>query len=105
MVRRLVQKFKRNNQQVIFASKPTVIIFHKRDDVKTITYDLGADHHYMRKADRIGLGLPILKALKKPVGVANGGTSKGKYVTSITFPQFSNKATESDTFEKFRRRS
>ena len=64
-VRRLVRKFKRNNQQVRFASKPTVARFHKRDDATMITYDLVADHRYMSKAERIGLVLPILRALKK----------------------------------------
>ena len=81
-MRRLVHKFKRNNQQVRFASNPTVARFYKRYEAKIIMYDSGADHHYMSEADRIGLGLPILRASKKQVGVANGGTSRGKYVTS-----------------------
>ena len=55
----------------------------------------------MSEADRIGLGLPILRALKKRVGFANGGTSKGKYVISLTFPHFSKKLAEADTFEEF----
>ena len=73
MMRRLVRKFKRNNQQVRFSSKQTVARFHKRDDAKMITYNLGANHNYMSEADRIGLEFPILQALKKQVGVANGG--------------------------------
>ena len=38
-VRRLVRKFKRNNQQVRFVIKPTVARFHKRDDATMITYN------------------------------------------------------------------
>ena len=47
------------------------------------------------------MGLPILRASKKYVGVANGGTIRGKYLTSLPFPQFSKKAAEADTFEEF----
>ena len=46
-VRRLVNKFKRNNQQVGFSSNTTVARFYKRDDIKMVTYDSGTDHHYM----------------------------------------------------------
>ena len=49
----------------------------------------------------ISLGLPILRASKKQVGVANGSTSRGEYVKSLPFPQFSKKATEADIFEEF----
>ena len=38
-VHRLVRKFKRNNQQVRFAIKPTVARLHKRDDATMITYN------------------------------------------------------------------
>ena len=61
-VRILVHILKCNNQQVIFDSKPTVAIFFKRDDATTTMYNLGADHHYMSKADSIGLVFPILLA-------------------------------------------
>ena len=100
-MRRLVQKFKRNNQQVRFASKPIVARFHNRYDATIVTYDLGADHRYMSESDRIGLVLPILQALKKRLVVSNGGTSRWKYVKSLPFPQLSKKAAESDTFEEF----
>ena len=61
-VRKIVHRFKRNNQQVIFYSKPTVARFYKIDDATMITYNSVADHHYISKADRIGLGLTILRA-------------------------------------------
>ena len=83
---RLVHKSKHNNQQVRFSSKPTVARFHKKYDAIIITYDSWADHHCMSKSDRIRLGLPILQAPKKLVGVANNGTSRGKHVTSLPFP-------------------
>ena len=54
-----------------------------------ITYDSGADNHYMSEADSIGLGLLILQPYHKRVAVANGGTSSGEYVTRLTFPHLS----------------
>ena len=66
-----------------------------------ITYDSGADNHYMSEADRIGLGFPILRTSHKRVAVANGGTRKQKYVTRLTFPQLSTSTAEVDTFEAF----
>ena len=56
----------------------------------------------MSKVDRIVLVFPILQALNKRVGVANGGTIREKYVTSLPFPKFSKKAAEADTFEEFK---
>ena len=47
------------------------------------------------------MGLPILRISSKQVGVANGGTSKGKYVTQLPFQQLSRKAAEADTFDDF----
>ena len=88
-VRKLIRKFKNNNQQVRFVHKPTVARFYKKEEPIMITYDSGADNHYMSKADRIGLGLPILQPSHKRVAVANGGTSKVKYVTRLPLPQLS----------------
>ena len=66
-----------------------------------ITYDSGAENHYMSETKRIGLGLPILKPSQKRLAAANGGTSSGKYVTRLPFPQLSTAAAEADTFEEF----
>ena len=66
-----------------------------------ITYDSGAYSHYMSEADRIGLGLPILRPSHKRVAVANGSTSKCKYVARLPFPQLSTATAEADTFEAF----
>ena len=66
-----------------------------------ITYDSGSDGHYLCEADRKQLGLPILHILSKQVGVANGGTSSGKYVTQLPFQQLSRNTAEADTFDEF----
>ena len=66
-----------------------------------ITYDSGADGTYLSEADRIKAGLPILRCSTKRVGVANGGTSSGKFVTKLPFQNVSPKAAQVDTFEGF----
>ena len=66
-----------------------------------ITYDSGTDNHYMSEADRIRLGLPILRTLQKRVAVANGDTRSSKYVTRLPFPHFSIAAADADTFDEF----
>ena len=65
-----------------------------------VTYDSGADGHYLSKKDRTKLGLPILIILDKKVGVANGGACNGNYVTSLPFSQLSRKAAEVDTVKE-----
>ena len=66
-----------------------------------MTYDLGANGHYVSEKDRTKLGLPILRRSRKRVGVANGGTSTGKHVTRLSFKQMSDETREVDTFEEF----
>ena len=66
-----------------------------------VTYDLGADGHYISEKDRRKVGLPILRISTKKVGVANGDTCNGKYVTELPFSQLSKKAAEADTFNDF----
>ena len=100
-VRKLVHKFTNNNQKVRFRRKPTVTRFHNKEDPIIITYDSGADNHYMSEADRMRLKLPILQPSHKRVSVANGGTSKGKYVTHLHFSKLSTTTAEVDTFEDF----
>jgi hypothetical protein len=50
-----------------------------------ITYDSGADGHYISEHDRIKAGLPILRRSNKRVGVANGGVSKAQHVVQLPF--------------------
>ena len=47
------------------------------------------------------MGLPILRISSKKAGVANGGSSSGKYVTRLPFPQLSRKPAEVDIFNNF----
>ena len=100
--RRLVRKVTNNNQKhVTFAGEATVANYNKEDAAVLVTYDSGADGHYISEGDRKRMGLPILRISAKKVGVANGGTSRGKYVTELPFPQLSKKAAEADTFDEF----
>ena len=66
-----------------------------------MTYDSGAEGHYFRETDRQKAGLPIIRRLTKRVGVVNGGTSTGKYVTKLPFKHLSDQAAEADTFDDF----
>ena len=50
-----------------------------------VIYDSGADGHYIIEKDRHKAGLPILQPSTRKVGVANGGTSKAKYITQLPF--------------------
>jgi len=66
-----------------------------------LTYDSGADGHFMSKKDRRKAGLPIMCTSTRKVGVANGGTSKAKYATQLPFRQLSAPAMQADTFQDF----
>ena len=99
---RIVRKIINNNQpHVTFAGQATEATYNKEEAAVLITYDSGADGHYMSDGDRKKMGMPILRVSTKKVGVANGGTSVGKYVTALPFPQLSKKAAEADTFDEF----
>ena len=76
-------------------------MYHQDNKSTMLTYDSGADGRYLSKKDRKKLNLPILRISYKKVGVANGGACNGKYVTKISLPQLSNRATEADTLEEF----
>ncbi len=65
-----------------------------------VTYNSGADGHYVSEKDQRKAGLPILRTSTRKVGVANGGTSKAKYVTQLPFRQLSGQATQADTFQE-----
>ena len=100
--RRLVRKITNSNQhRVTFAGQAMVAEYNPEDTTVMITYDSGADGHYISEDDRKTIGLPILRISAKKVGVANGNTCKGQYVTALPFPQLSTKAAEADTFNDF----
>ena len=101
--RRLVCKLTNSNQnRVTFAGQAMVAEYNTEDTtVVMVTYDSGADGHYISENDRKTIGLLILRISAKKVGVANGNTCKGQYVTALPFPQLSPKAAEADTFNDF----
>ncbi len=66
-----------------------------------MTYDSGADGHYISKKDRRKAGLPIIRKSTRQVGVANGGVSQEKFVTQLPFKALSAQATQADTFQDF----
>jgi hypothetical protein len=66
-----------------------------------ITYDSGANGHYISKKDQRKAGLPILQPITRKVGVANGGTSNAKCVTQLLFRQLSAQSRQADTFQDF----
>ena len=100
-VRKLVHNFTNNNQKVRFRRMPTAPHFQNKEETIMITYNSGADNHYVSEAERIKLKLPILRTSHKRVAVANGGTIEVKYVTRLPFPRLSTISAEADTFEEF----
>ena len=101
--RRMFQQTKKGStKRVRFAMQPSVQRFDAGEEPLMITYDSGADGNYVSKEDQARLGMPTLRQSKRRVGVANGGASKGKFVTRLPFPELSKKAAESDTFDEFK---
>ena len=66
-----------------------------------LTYDSGADKHYISEADRAKARLPILRKSTRRVGVANSDISHSNNVTRLPVPQLGKTATEADTFDDF----
>eukprot|EP00804_Cyclotella_cryptica_P028441 CCRYP_014211-RB/>CCRYP_014211-RB protein AED:0.26 eAED:0.26 QI:0/0/0/1/0.33/0.25/4/0/726 len=75
--------------------------FFSHEDVPSITYDSGADGHYLNEADRKAAHLPILRSSSKQVAVANGHISAATHVSRLPFPGLSKTATKADTFHDF----
>jgi hypothetical protein len=66
-----------------------------------ITYDSGADGHYISKKGRHKARLPIIQKSTRWVGVANGGVSQAKFFMQLQFNALSAQATQADTFQDF----
>ena len=98
---RAIQHLQHDNQRVRFDTENRVTIFFSDDVAAIITYDSGADDHYISEADRIRVKLPIIRQSTKHVRVANSGISAEKYVTKLPFKQLSMKASQADTFQEF----
>ena len=76
--RRLVRKITNSNQHcVTFAGQAMVVEYNSENSTVMVTYDSGADGHYISEKDRKKVGLPILRILAKKVSVVNGSTCKG----------------------------
>ncbi len=97
---RTIKKINKN-KHVSFATHNKVHQYNSNEQPIMITYDSGADGHYISEKDRHKAGLPILRTSTRTVGVANGGTSKAKYVTQLPFRQLSAQAKQADTLQDF----
>ena len=102
MIRRGLRSFSKKTKRVRFGTKTRVATFVESAAATVFaTYDSGADGNYISEADRARAGWPILRHSARKVNVANGGHSKGKYVTKVPITGLSNKAAEADTFDSF----
>ncbi len=88
---RTIKKINKN-KHVSFATHNKVHHYINNEQPIMVTYDSGADGHYISEKDRRKAGLPILQPSTQKVGVANGGTSNAKYVTQLPFQQLSAQA-------------
>ncbi len=78
-----------NNKHIRFAKNNEVHLFDNAEIPIMITYDSGANGHYISKKDRRKAGLPIIQKSTRQVGVANGGVSQAKFVTQLPFKALS----------------
>ncbi len=81
---RTIKKINKN-KHVSFATHNRVHKYSSNEQPIMVTYDSGANRHYISEKDQSKAGLPILRTSTRKVGVANGGTSKAKYVTQLPF--------------------
>ncbi len=97
------QTFKKisNNKHVRFAKHNKIHLFSNTETPIMVTYNLGADSHYISKKDCHKAGLPIIKKSTRRVGVANGGVSQAKFAMQLPFKDLSAKAKQADTFQDF----
>jgi hypothetical protein len=65
-----------NNKHIRFAKHNEVHLFDKAETPIMITYDSGANGHYISEKDRCKAGLPIIQKSTRWVGMANGGVSQ-----------------------------
>jgi hypothetical protein len=99
-IRRAIQHLQPTNH-VLFNEDNNHVHVFDIDTIPALTYDSGADGHYINEADREAVQLPILRASKKQVAMANGQISSAKNVTQLPFDGLSTEATTADTFTDF----
>eukprot|EP00804_Cyclotella_cryptica_P008989 CCRYP_003095-RA/>CCRYP_003095-RA protein AED:0.22 eAED:0.22 QI:0/0/0/1/1/1/7/0/754 len=100
MLRRAIHTFSAD-RHVSFTSQTQVRHYDPQATAPMITFDSGADCHYLLETNRITAGLPILQPSSKQVSVANGGTRKAHHVSHLPFPQLSTNAALADSFDDF----
>jgi len=89
-----------NKKQVTFGETNNNNVVEHANTVH-LTYESGADGHYVSKDNRKEAYMPILRPSNKKVGLVNGDTCNAKNVTQLPFPQLSKQATKADTFTNF----
>jgi len=99
--KRVMQNLLSKRPHVQFATKAQICTYHTEQQAIMVTYDSGADGHYISEANQAKTRLPILRQSTKRVGVANGKVSLGNKVTRLPIPSLNDKATEADTFDDF----
>ena len=99
-MRRAFQRLQSANH-VHFSDSNNRVHLFDLDDIPAVTFDSGADGHYLNEADRQAARLPILRASSKQVAVANGQISSATNETQLPFSGLSSAATKADTFTDF----
>jgi hypothetical protein len=90
------------NKHVSFAKQNKVHLFDATSTPSImLTYNSGANGHYISKHDQCKAGLPILRPSTQRVRVANRGTSNTKYVTQLPFQKLSAQLRQTHTFQDF----
>ena len=102
-IKRAMPSFNKNKKVRFAEVLSTVCTYNNKNKpaVLWVTYDSGADNHYIKEKDRQAVGLPILRKSTKRVGVANGNSSKGVNQTTLPIPQLPKQATTADTFDQW----
>ena len=99
-IRRAFQRLQQANHVRFNDNINQVHVFHI-DNIPSITYDSGADGHYLNEDDRHAAQLPILCPSTKQVAVANGQISTANHETQLPFDGLSAMAKRADTFNDF----
>ena len=99
-MRRAFQRLQSANH-VRFSDSSNRVHLFDLDDIRDVTFDSGADGHYLNEVDRQAARLPILRASSKQVAVANGQISSATNETQLPFSGLSSAATKADTFTDF----
>jgi hypothetical protein len=99
-IKRAAQRCLHANKHVQFHTDKQLRFFYS-NDVPMVTYDSGADGHYLSETDRRAASLLIIRPSTKRIGVANGSTSQGTHVTRLPVPKLSPQALQAISFTDF----